>query len=56
MLLHICQLGGRHSGFDKPKIQWQFSQKVIGRSYATSHSLVRCWPVRGVRSGIYYLT
>ena len=53
---HICQLGGRHAGFDKIKIQWQFSRNVISRGYANSGSLVHCWLVHGVLSSIYYLT
>jgi len=38
--LPIYQLGGRHAGFDKIAIQWQFSRNVIGRGYASSGLLV----------------
>jgi len=39
-------------GFDKIEIQWQFSCNVIRRGCASSGSLVCCWLVSSVRSGI----
>jgi len=49
-------LAGRSAGFDKIKIKWQFSCNAIIWGYASSGSLVHCWPVRDVRYSIYYLT